>query len=28
VEFSDIDPDHPLTSPVAIAGFEGWNDAG
>jgi hypothetical protein len=28
VEFSDIDPDHPLTAPVAIAGFEGWNDAG
>jgi len=28
VEFSDIDPDQPLTSPVAIAGFEGWNDAG
>jgi hypothetical protein len=28
VEFTDIDPDRPLTSPVAIAGFEGWNDAG
>jgi predicted ATP-grasp superfamily ATP-dependent carboligase len=28
VEFSDIDPDRPLTSPVAIAGFEGCNDAG
>jgi len=28
VEFADIDPERPLTSPVAIAGFEGWNDAG
>ena len=28
MEFIDIDPDRPLTSPVAIAGFEGWNDAG
>jgi proteasome assembly chaperone (PAC2) family protein len=28
VEFEDIDPDRPLVSPVAIAGFEGWNDAG
>ena len=28
MEFTDIDPDRPLTSPVAIAGFEGWNDAG
>jgi len=28
VEFSDIDLGRPLRSPVAIAGFEGWNDAG
>ena len=28
MEFADIDPERPLTSPVAIAGFEGWNDAG